>query len=97
MMKDVDNICRHIDPLIHRYLVNASTSKDILSRSFAYNFDFFSRCSNPRHVSQVDIPLIPTLYPLFPLLWCFIITQFGSLPKCNIYSPHHLLHHYRVF
>ena len=41
MMKDVDSICRHIDPLIHRYLVNASTSKDILSRSFAYNFDFF--------------------------------------------------------
>ena len=56
MMKDVDGICRHIDPLIHRYLNNAATmrSTDIGLRLFVYNFDVFSSCSNPRHVSVAD-------------------------------------------
>ena len=55
-MKDVDDICRHIDSLIHRYLNNAATmlSTDIRLRSFACNFDVFTSCSNPRHVSVAD-------------------------------------------
>ena len=43
MMKDVDGVCRHINPLIQRYLVDATTmpSKEILLRSFPYNVDVF--------------------------------------------------------
>ena len=57
MMKDVDSVCRHVDPLIHRYLVGAAVlhSADKILRPFAYNYDVFSRCSNPRHVSLQDI------------------------------------------
>ena len=56
MMKDVDGICRNIDPLIHRYFIEAATmcSTNIRLRPFAYNFDIFSSCSNPRHVSVAD-------------------------------------------
>ena len=52
MMKDVDGVCRHIDPLIHRYLVDANVmrSNDEMLRPFAYNFNVFSQCSNSRHV-----------------------------------------------
>ena len=43
MMKDVDGVCRHIDPLIHRYLVGAAAlhSANKLLRPFAYNYDVF--------------------------------------------------------
>ena len=51
MMKDVDGVCRYIDPLIYRYLVDATTmrSNDMALRPFASNFDVFSQCSNPRN------------------------------------------------
>ena len=57
MMKDVDGVCRHIDPLIHRYLVDANVMRcnDEMLRPFAYNFNVFSQCSNPRHVSKHDV------------------------------------------
>ena len=56
MMKDVDGIFRHIDPLMNRYLIEAPAmpSTDIRLRPFAYNFDVFSSCSNSRHVSVAD-------------------------------------------
>ena len=40
-MKDVDGVCRHIDLLIHRYLVDVADthSDDIMLRPFVYNFD----------------------------------------------------------
>ena len=44
MMKGVNDVYRHIDPLIHRYLVDAAAmrpDKNAL-RPFAYNFDVFS-------------------------------------------------------
>ena len=43
IMKDVDGVCRHIDPLIHRYLVDAAVlhSADKILRPFAYDFDVF--------------------------------------------------------
>ena len=57
MMKDVDGAYRHIDPLIHRYLVEATVmrSKDIMLRPFVYNVNVFSQWSNPRHFSQHDV------------------------------------------
>ena len=56
MMEDIDGIYRRIDPLIHRYLIEAAAmcSADIRLRPFAYNFDVFSSCSNPRHVPFAD-------------------------------------------
>ena len=43
MMKGVDGVCRHIDPLIHRYLVDvaAMRSDDMALRPFAYTLMFF--------------------------------------------------------
>ena len=57
MIKDVDGVCRHIDPHIHRYLVGATAihSKEILLRPFDFNFDVFLTCSNSHHVSQNDV------------------------------------------
>ena len=97
MMKDVDSVFLHIDPLIYRYLVDATTmgSKDILLRPFAYKFDVFSTCSNPRHVLQNYVPQILTLYPLYPLLRYFIIIRFDSLPTCDPYPPPQILHPFR--
>ena len=44
VMKDDDGVYRHIDPLIHRYLVEVYTmrSNDICLRPFFYNFDIFN-------------------------------------------------------
>ena len=55
-MKDIDGVRRHIDPLIHRYLVDAAamSSNDIALRLFAYNFDVFSQYTNLRHISHHD-------------------------------------------
>lgn len=82
MMKDIDERCCHIDPLIHRYLIDATTicSKDIYLCPFALYFYVFSICFNPRHVSHIDIPQHTTLYKLYPLRWFFIIILFVSLP-----------------
>ena len=68
IMRDIDGIYRHIDRLIHRYLIDATTvsSKDIRLRPLVYNFDICSVCSNPRHVSCTDVysahNTIPTLH-----------------------------------
>ena len=55
-MKDVDGLSRHIDVLIHRYLLQAHDMQlvDIAKRLYAYSFDSFISCSNPRHVTVSD-------------------------------------------
>ena len=57
MTKGVDGVCRHIDPLIHRYLVDAAAmrSDDMALRPFAYTLMFFSQCANIRHFSHHDV------------------------------------------
>ena len=74
MMNNVDGVCRHIDLFIHRYLFDATVMRfnDITLRPFAYNFNVFSQCSNPRHVSQHDVSraiktvsTIPTPFVLY--------------------------------
>ena len=81
-MKDVDGVCRHIDPLIHRYLVDEAVlhSADKISRPFAYNFDVFLDVLTYVMFHNMMFSLIQTLSPLFPLLQYFIVIQFGSLP-----------------
>ena len=88
MMKGVDGFCRHIDPLIHRYLVNATTirSDDIKLRPFAYNFDFPPNFLTHIMFHTMILSLIPLLSPLFPLLPYSIIAQFVFLPTCKHYS-----------
>ena len=91
-MKDVDGICRHIDPLIHRYLNDAATmrSTDIRLRPFAYNFDVISSCSNPRHVSVADTSSARTSISTIPtpsVLYQYPVRFSSELP-----SPPRILH-----
>ena len=74
MMQDVDGVSWYIDTLVHQYTINASRlhAEDATIRQFAYSFDIFHRCHNPRHVTAPDAlsisitifssPSIPTLY-----------------------------------
>ena len=79
-------------PLIRRYLVDATTvrSKDILFRPFAYHFDFFPRCSNPRRVSQHDVsPAIETVstIPTPSVLYHYPIRFSSNLESIPTTSP----------
>ena len=67
MMKDIDELFRHIDPLIHRYLVQASHMRidDITVRPFVYSYNLLLTCSNPRR----DTILLPTRHLLYHLLF----------------------------
>ena len=69
-MKDIDGVRRHIDPLIHRYLVDAAamSSNDIALRRFAYNFDVFPNILTFVIFHTMMISLMPSLSMLFPLL-----------------------------
>ena len=62
MMKDVDTLSRYSNLLIDQYLTNACIlrSHDLRSRPFAYNYDVFHNCSNPRHVKAPSRALVST-------------------------------------
>ena len=74
MMQDVDGVSWYIYPLVHQFTINASSlhTEDETIRQFAYSFDIFHRCHDPRHVTAPDSlsisitisssPSIPTLY-----------------------------------
>ena len=97
MMKDVDGVCRYIDPLIRRYLFDAAAmrSDDIALRIFAYNFDVFLNVLTLVMFHIMMVSLIPSLSLLFPLFQYFIITQFGSHLTCIHSSQENLLPHFR--
>ena len=80
MMKDVDDVCRHINTLIYRYLVDAAAmrSGDIALRPVAYNFDFAPNVLTLVMFPTMMLSLIPSLSLLFQVLQYFIIIQFGS-------------------
>ena len=54
--KDIDNISRCVDPLVHQYNITDVRlhSENITKRPFAYSFNIFTRCTNPRHVTASD-------------------------------------------
>ena len=56
MMKDVDSISRCVDPLVHQYNMTDVRlhSEDVTKRPFAYSYDVFTRCTNPRHITASD-------------------------------------------
>ena len=96
-MKDVDDVCRHINTLIYRYLVDAAAmrSGDIALRPVAYNFDFAPNVLTLVMFPTMMLSLIPSLSLLFQLLQYFIIIQFGSHLTCIHSSQEHLLPHFR--
>ena len=103
MTKYVDAISRYIDPLINKYLVAVFITRDnnIRQRSFAYNFDVFLHCLNPRHVRHVDLLpehlnllTVPTLLVLyhapihFSLSCSFIYSVLTPFFLSRIVVPH---------
>ena len=62
MMKDVDTLSRHPNLLIDQYLATYCVirSRNIRSRTFAYNYDVFHRCSNSHHVKASFRVLVST-------------------------------------
>ena len=103
MMKDVDGLSRHIDIFIHRYLTQASSMHlaDIEKRPFAYCFDSFISCSNPRRVTASDITIpteaSSTLSPLSIIRHSLLhftstsILQSYSVPKPIAHTFHHIV------
>ena len=62
MMKDVDSLSRHPNLLIGQCLTHACIlrSRDLHSRPFAYNYNVFHNCPNPRHVTATSRVLVST-------------------------------------
>ena len=62
MTKDVDSLSCHPNLLIGQYLTNAYLlrSRDLHRRPFAYNYDDFHNCPNPRQVTATSRILVST-------------------------------------
>ena len=75
MMKNMDGLSRHINPLIHRYLVQAYIirAKDAIQRPFTYCHDNFTSCSNPRRFVVSDTTIVTNPLPIFLHFPLFII------------------------
>ena len=103
MIKDVDDLSRHIDVLIHRYLSQARGIHlvDIVKRPFAYSFNSFFSCSNPRRVTTSDSNITTeassTISPLstihhYPLHFTSSsILQSFYVPKSIAHTFHHIV------
>ena len=101
-MHDVDGLARFIDPLVHRYTITASRlyTEDVTERPFAYSYDVFHSCNNPRYVTASDAlsisftvathPSLPTLYHT-PIKFCNIFSISPVLPIENHPNDCHLL------
>ena len=82
MMKDFDDLSRHIDVLIHRYLIQASCMHlaDRTKRPFAYSFDSFVACSNPRRVTACDTTISTASSSPLPHFQLFTTLHLTLLP-----------------
>ena len=83
MMKDVDGLSRHIDVLVHRYLIQAHGMRlvDISKRPFAYSFDSFISYSNPHYVTVSDSTFTTEATSNLPHFQLFIILHFTLLRR----------------
>ena len=101
-MKDVDGLIRHIDIFIHCYLTQAGRIRlsNITLRPFAYSFNSFNSCSNPRRVTASDITVTTEISLTFPPLTIinhapihftstFILPPY-SVPKPIPHTFHHI-------
>ena len=90
MMKDVDGLSRHINKIIHRYLVHTyyMRATDIVQRPLFYCYDIFTNFSNSRRVTIYDKTKVKKSSSLFPPL--SIVHQFPinftSTPSIQSYS-----------
>ena len=101
MMKDIDELSRYIDILIHRYLVHAYHIRviDRVLQLFAYRYNTFTTCSNPHCIavsnttvvvkSSSFIPSLPIIHH-YPTNFSFspIIYLYSALPPTSIISHH---------
>ena len=62
MMKDVDACSRHLNTLVHSYLVTVYSMRrrDVITRPYAYRYDVFHRCTNPRRAQVPITPFVST-------------------------------------
>ena len=69
-MKDVDDLSRHIDVLIHRYLIQAARMRadDVAQRPFVYSYVAFNTCSNPRRIATSDVTIVTKSSSILPTL-----------------------------
>ena len=103
MIKDVDGLSRHIDVLIHRYLIQTRGMRlvDIAKRPFSYSFDSFVSCSNARRVtvsgSTITTEASSTLSPLLTIHHSPLhftspsILQSYSVSKTIAHTFHHIV------
>ena len=94
MIQDVDGVSQYIDLLVHQYTIFASClhAESVTIRPFAYRFDGFHRCINPRHVTASDdlSILITTVFgPFIPTLYHTLI-KFSTI--CSFRSVHPIQH-----
>ena len=77
MMKNVDDVYRYGDPLIHQYNMTAARLhvEDVTERPFVYCFDVFIRYTNPRHVNAFD-----TLFVSITTSSVFFVTPLLNSP-----------------
>ena len=70
MMKDADGLTRHIDVLIHRYLIQAVRirANNVAQRPFVYSYDAFNTCSNPRRITTSNVTIVTKSSSLLPAL-----------------------------
>ena len=97
MMKDVDGLRRHIDIIIHRYLVQANRMRvnDVTLRPFAYSYDSFNICSTLGVRSDYKTVIWYTklvIWSLFVHIYCYMVTL-----KCMKMSYGHYVHTYGHF
>ena len=96
----MDELSRYIDPLIHRYLVQAYTMRpaDTAQRPFAHCCDTFTSCSNPRSVIASDTTVVAkrsSTLPSLPIVHHSLI-NFFSIPNLQSVPLQHkppLFHH----
>ena len=103
MMKDIDGLSRHINALVHRYLIQAHDMRLVYieKRPFAYSFESFISCSIPRRVTFSDSTITTeansTLSPLstihyFPIHFTSSsILQLYSVSKTFTPTFHHIV------
>jgi len=71
-MKNVDACSRHLKTLVYSYLgtTYSMRRRDVIVRPYAYSYDVFHRCTNPR---QVQVPTT-SLFLLHQFILCTILS-----------------------
>ena len=103
MMKDMDGLSHHINPLIYHYLVQAyhMRANDNVKRLFTCCHDTFTTCSNPHCIVASDTTVFTKLSSLLSplsIVHCSSInfTSTPTLQSCSTLLPNPLVFHHIV-